>query len=228
MLFCFKGISYFRILKIKALNLIRIKITLNPTENDFTVPGNYVYPLGAALYSVFLRGSEEFTDLLHSKGCIAHKLRNIMSKLSMDAQDEIKNRLRAIYYAPDIETPEAFSPRFIRDYTGEYPSMTNRYKDDLGACLTHLKYPSGHRKHIRTTNTIERAFVEEKRRTKIILQRAHKKGAIGLVFWVLIRASNSWRKVSMKELDLVQLENLKILICPDDNDKNFISNSLAS
>ncbi len=50
---------------------MRIKITLKPKEREYAVPANYGYPLGAALYNVFSRGSEEFTDWLHSKGWIA-------------------------------------------------------------------------------------------------------------------------------------------------------------
>ncbi len=154
-------------------------------------------------------------------------MRNLLSKLPSDVQKEVRDRLRSIYYAPDPETAEALSARFIEDYAEKYPSMTKCFSDDLQACLTHLKYPTGHRKHIRTTNTIERAFVEEKRRTKIIPQHAHEKGAIGLVFSVLIRASNSWRKVNMTELELAQLKNIKKMIYPENNESDFISYELA-
>jgi len=171
--------------------------------------------------------SEKF-PLADRQRCIAHKMRNIMAKVPLDAQDEVKRRLRAVYYAPDKETAETLAAKFINDYIDKYPSMVKCFSDDLQACLTHLKYPDGHRKHIRTTNTIERAFVEEKRRTKIIPQHAHEKGAIGLVFSVLIRASDSWRKVSMTELDLVQLKNMKKMICPENNESDFISYILAA
>ena len=171
--------------------------------------------------------TEKF-PLAERQRCIAHKMRNIMSKVPLDVQPEIKNKLRAVYYAPDKESAETLAAKFINEYADKYPSMVKCFTDDLQACLTHLTYPEGHRKHIRTTNTIERAFVEEKRRTKIIPQHAHEKGAIGLVFSVLIRASNSWRKVTMSDLDLAQLKNMKKIICPDNNDNNFISYYLAA
>ena len=41
-------------------------------------------------------------------------------------------------------------------------------REDLEASLAHLRLPAAHRKHVRTTNLIERSFLEERRRTKII------------------------------------------------------------
>lgn len=50
---------------------MRLKITLKPTKSEYAVPANYGYPLGAALYNIFSKGSKEFTDWLHAKGWIA-------------------------------------------------------------------------------------------------------------------------------------------------------------
>jgi transposase-like protein len=160
--------------------------------------------------------------------CIAHKIRNILSKLPRDAQSMFKERLRSIYYAPDMETAKTLAAKLVNDYGDTYASAIKCFNDDLSACLQHLDYPEGHRRNIRTTNLIERAFVEEKRRTKIIPEHAHEKGAVGLVFAVLIRASKSWRKVKMVELDLAVLKNIRKLICPESNDNNQISYELAA
>jgi transposase-like protein len=40
--------------------------------------------------------------------------------------------------------------------------------DDFEACIAHLRFPVTHRRAIRTTNLLERLFVEERRRLKII------------------------------------------------------------
>ncbi len=49
-----------------------------------------------------------------------------------------------------------------------YPSAMECLENDLEECLTYLKFPKEHSKRIRTTNLIERAFGESKRRTKVI------------------------------------------------------------
>ncbi len=160
--------------------------------------------------------------------CIAHKIRNILTKVPMKVEKEIKGRIKSIYYAPDRDTADALSARFISDYAEQFPAMIKCFTDDLSACLTHLEYPEGHRRSIRTTNLIERAFVEEKRRTKIIPQHAHEKGAIGLVFSVLIRASLSWRKVNMSELDKQILKHIRTIISPESADSELISYKLSA
>jgi hypothetical protein len=43
-----------------------------------------------------------------------------------------------------------------------------RFMDDFEACIAHLRFPVTHRRAIRTTNLLERLFVEERRRLKII------------------------------------------------------------
>jgi putative transposase len=93
--------------------------------------------------------------------------------------------------------------------------MIKCFQEDYEACLIQLEFPLGHRRIIRTTNLIERSFVEEKRRTKIIPQHQNEKGAMKLVFGVLLRASQNWQRITMKELDLVMLRNIRQTIVPE-------------
>jgi len=39
-----------------------------------------------------------------------------------------------------------------------------RFMDDFEACIAHLRFPVTHRRAIRTTNLLERLFVEGRRR----------------------------------------------------------------
>lgn len=160
--------------------------------------------------------------------CIAHKMRNLMAKLPKDVQKQIKPELHQVYYAANQESGETLASDFITKYIDKYPEMIRSFSSDLNACLTQLKYPEGHRRHIRTTNLIERCFVEEKRRTKIIPQHVHERSAVGLVFSVLIRASNKWNRVKMSSLELTELRNIRKLIYPEAKDDEFISYKLAS
>ena len=155
--------------------------------------------------------------------CIAHKLRNLSVKLPKTVQKEVLKEVKDVYYSKDKIIAEDLAGKFINKYAEIYPSMVKCFMDDLQACLTHLNYPEGHRQHIRTTNLIERAFEEEKRRTKIIPQHQNERGAMGLVFSVLIRASYSWHRVKMSDLDLIELRHLRTLITKDNKISDFIS-----
>jgi len=122
-----------------------------------------------------------------------------MNKLPKDKAltAPIKARLKAVYYAVDLETAQGLAKAFIEEYGAQYPSMVECFNDDLQACLVHLKYPHGHRRSIRTTKVIEHSFVEQKRRTKIIPNHVNEKGAMKLVYGTLIRAARCWQRVTM-------------------------------
>jgi putative transposase len=147
--------------------------------------------------------------------CLAHKMRNLISKVPMDVQKEIKAHAHTIYYANEQSSAETLASMFIERYAEKYPAMIKCFQEDYEACLIQLEFPLGHRRIIRTTNLIERSFVEEKRRTKIIPQHQNEKGAMKLVFGVLLRASQNWQRITMKELDLVMLRNIRQTIVPE-------------
>jgi transposase-like protein len=150
--------------------------------------------------------------------CIAHKMRNILSKVPKEYQELIKQSVTAVYYAPEYKTAELLASDLIDRYSKQFPKAVNSFVEDLEACIIHLKYPSSHHKYIRTTNLIERAFGEEKRRTKVMPQHQSEQGAIGLVFAVLIRASEKWTRIKMTNLELTTLKNIRNLKCKDDNE----------
>ena len=128
----------------------------------------------------------------------------------------------------DPETAELLAEQFVAANTASYAAVAKCLPDDLDACLVQLRYPRSHRKFIRTTNLLERAFVEEKRRTKIIPSHINERGALKLVFGSLIRASDSWRRVAMTQLELTQLRTLRSMMCPQAQDHDKISFRLAA
>jgi putative transposase len=153
--------------------------------------------------------------------CIVHKMRNVLSKVNKQYQEEIKKALHSIYYSPTREVADILSKEFIDKYSERLPSAVKCFADDLEACLVHLSYPACHHKYIRTTNLIERSFQEEKRRTKVFPQHQHERGCLGLVFAVLIRASEKWYNVQMSDIEISVLKRIRNLMYPKfrDNDK---------
>jgi len=155
--------------------------------------------------------------------CLVHKLRNIAQRLPKDFAATILAEVKAIYYAPDRTTADLLATTFIDKYAQRFPAAVKCFTDDLEACLVHLKYPEAHRRFIRSTNLLERAFEEEKRRTKILPQHQHERGALGLVFGVLHRTSKRWHGVKMTDTELAQLRHIRNLMCPDAEKSQFIS-----
>ena len=80
---------------------------------------------------------------------------------------------------------------------------------DLPALVTHLRFPSEHRKRIRTTNLLERTFVEVRRRTKVIGRFPGETSALSLIWAVLELSSRGWRAVKMNPKTVAEIERLR-------------------
>lgn len=141
--------------------------------------------------------------------CLAHKMRNILSKVPQSAREEIKRRVQDVFYAPVLETAWQRAEEVKRDFEQAYPAAMRSFHDDLEACLAYLRCPMAHHKAIRTTNLLERAFQESRRRTKVIPHFFTERACLKLVFSALWQTSQSWRRVTMTELDQQQLAQLR-------------------
>jgi transposase-like protein len=118
--------------------------------------------------------------------CTVHALRNVTSKLPERHHVEVKARWWKLF-------DEAGSPAearrgleaIIADYRQAYPSAMAVIERDLDALAAHLRWPSEHRKRIRTTNLLERTFVEVRRRTKVMGRFPGETSCLSLVWAVL-------------------------------------------
>jgi len=131
--------------------------------------------------------------------CLVHKKRNILDKVPDSARQEVKKGLNAIYDAPNREVADVVITDFIKRYGKVYPSAITCFQNDLEACLAFLKCPAIHHNRIRTTNLLERAFLEQRRRTKTIPRFFDERSCLKLVFATLWQASERWQNVKMSE-----------------------------
>jgi transposase-like protein len=141
--------------------------------------------------------------------CVMHKTRNILDKVPLSVQPEMKQRLRAIWNAPNRAIADILLQDFIATYEQPYPSAVTCLLDDLEACLAFLRCPALHHRRIRTTNLIERAFAEQRRRTKTIPRFWDEHSCLKLVFATLWQASERWQRVRMTDLELAMLRRLR-------------------
>ena len=83
------------------------------------------------------------------------------------------------------------------------------FQDDWEACVAYLRCPAIHHKRIRTTNLLERSFLEERRRTRTISRFFLEKSCLKLVFATRWRVSQRWQGIRMSEIELQQLRLLR-------------------
>jgi putative transposase len=141
--------------------------------------------------------------------CIFHKMQNVLSKIPEEARLTIKTCLHGVYHAHSPEAGDLRAAEFIEEYSSLYPRAVKCFCEDLDACLTHLKFPETHRRVIRTGNLIERAFGEQKRRTKVIPRFFDEKSCLKLAYGSLIRASERFQRVKMNIRDIQTLEAMR-------------------
>jgi transposase-like protein len=152
-----------------------------------------------------IRAIEECFPRSARQRCLAHRMRNLAVKVPIDLWPEFKVRVGACYQAPSRAIARQLASGVRADYADLLPSALACFEDDFEACVAHLRLPVAHRRVTRTTNLLERLFVEERRRLKIIPNGFGEKPVLKLMFGALIRAAERWRGLRFTEFELRQL-----------------------
>ena len=141
--------------------------------------------------------------------CLVHRLRNLHSKAPDRQWPEIAIRARGCYEAASPALATLLRDDFVHAYERELPAVVACFRDDFEACIAHLRFPLQHRKVIRTTNLLERLFLEERRRTKVIPHAFGERPVLKLMYAAVIRAADRWRGITVGEFEQRQLRAIR-------------------
>ena len=156
-----------------------------------------------------IRAIEECFPRAVRQRCLAHKMRNLLSKVPEDVWPEFKARAQACYQAASPALARLLRDDIMATYAADLPSAIACLNDDFEACIAHLRFPLNHRRAIRTTNLLERLFGEERRRTKVIPHAFGERAVLKLMYAALIRAAEKWRGLKVTEFDSRQLKAIR-------------------
>jgi len=138
--------------------------------------------------------------------CAVHRIRNVLARVPKKRQDEVRKALHRIFYAACLDDARDEARQFLSHYQRELPSAAETLAKHLEECLTFYRFPERHWKHIRTSNVIERAFKEVKRRTRVIGRFPNETSALVMVFSILNEERLEWQKVRMRAEDISWIE----------------------
>jgi transposase-like protein len=141
--------------------------------------------------------------------CWFHKMQNLQQKVPTRAWPEVKALLVDMRDAPTREKAEQRRDAIVEQYQREFPELCRCLLDDAAASLNHLAVSQRHQQYVRTSNLVERAFVEERRRTKVIPHLWDEGSVVMLVYGVLIRVSDRWGKKCFSEFEQQQIRSLR-------------------
>lgn len=140
---------------------------------------------------------------------MAHKIRNLQTKVLDEPWGEFKAMVYAAYRAGSPKLAQMAQAEFVTGYERDYPSATACFLDDIDARVAYLQLPIAHRRATRTMNLLERLFGKERRRTKVIPHAFGERAVLKLMYAAIIRASQTWRRVVISAFELRQLEQLR-------------------
>jgi transposase-like protein len=150
--------------------------------------------------------------------CWFHKRQNLQQKVPAHLWPEVQALLVDMRDAPTPEKAEKRREAMVAQSQREFPEACRCLLDDAAARLHHLLVPQRPQQSVRTSNLVERAFVEERRRTKVIPPLWGEPRLVNLVFGVWIRVSDRWGKKCFSELEQPQLRNLRVKLKLDEQE----------
>lgn len=156
-----------------------------------------------------IRAAEECFPWSLRQRCTVHKMRNIVSKLPDDYREAFKALVRAAYEAPSQEHARTIRDDLVRQYGKSCPTAVACFEEDFEACIAHLRCPPKHRRATRTTNLLERLFLEERRRMKAAITVFGEKPVLKMMFGALSRSTRRWAGVQITDLERAQLLRLR-------------------
>ena len=137
---------------------------------------------------------EVFPGTRHQR-CWVHKTANVLNKVTLSVQTNMKKDLREIYLAPNRASAEVAINVFAEKYGVKYDKAVECLTKDREALLALYEFPAEHWDHLRTTNPIESVFATVRHRTVRTKGSLSPTTARLMVFKLLCAASKTWRRL---------------------------------
>ena len=146
--------------------------------------------LAAAIQTVYPRAAHQ--------RCWVHKMRNILEKVRKRDYDAVKADAQAIYLADGRRQAVAAARAFCRRWRSEYASMAKQLERDLPELLAFFRFPKHLWRKLRTTNIIERCFVEVRRRTRPMVCFVNVQSVDRIIYSIFQRFNLEWKTRNLR------------------------------
>jgi len=146
--------------------------------------------LAAAIQVVYPRA-------LHQR-CWVHKMRNILEKVRQKDYDQVKADAQAIYRAHSRRQAREAYHGFARRWREHYPTLVRQLEKDLPELLSFFSFPRHLWRRLRTTNLIERVFVEVRRRTRPMVCFVNVDSVDRIIYSIFHRFNLEWRNRTLQ------------------------------
>jgi len=146
--------------------------------------------LAGAIQTVYPRA-------LHQR-CWVHKMRNLGEHARKCDRDEVKKAAQAIYQAEDRRQARAAFRCLKLRWQSQYPTMVRKLERDLPDLLSFFSFPKHLWRQLRTTNIIERCFVEVRRRTRPMVCFVNVQSVDRIIYSIFHRFNLEWKTRTLR------------------------------
>ena len=143
----------------------------------------------------FWKAIEEVFPGTRHQRCWVHKTANVLNKVALSVQVNMKADLREIYGAPTRAAAEAAIDVFADKYSARYDKAVACLTKDRQALLAFFDFPAEHWDHLRTSNPIESVFATVRHRTVRTKGSLSPRTAKLMVFKLVSAAAKTWRRL---------------------------------
>jgi len=127
--------------------------------------------------------------------CWVQKTANVLDKLPKALQPQAKQRLQAIWMAPDRQRAEMAVDLFVTTDEAKYPKAAACLAQDREVLLAFYDFPAEHWRHIRTTNPRESTFATVRLRTHKTRGCLSRTTMLAMVFKLWQSAAKRWHRL---------------------------------
>jgi transposase-like protein len=138
---------------------------------------------------------EAFPSTRHQR-CWVHKTANVLNKVALSVQVNMKPDLGEIYGAPTRAAAEVAIDVFAEKYGAKYDKAVVCLTKDRETLLAFFDFPAEHWDHLRTSNPIESVFATVRHRTVRTKGALSAKTARLMVFKLVSAAAKTWRRLN--------------------------------
>jgi putative transposase len=141
--------------------------------------------LAAAIETIYPRARHQ--------RCWVHKMRNLRDGVRRRDQAQVKRDAQRIYLARNAMQARGAFQRFRFHWRALYPGLVKRLERDLPELLTFFDFPSPLWRKLRTTNAIERCFVEVRRRTRPMVLFTNVESVERIIYAIFQHFNQQWQ-----------------------------------
>ncbi len=130
--------------------------------------------------------------------CWVHKMRNILEKVRRRDEPQVKAEAQKIYRGENVAAARRAFERFRFHWRSCYPAMLRQLQRDLPELLHFFVFPRHLWRKLRTTNVIERCFVEVRRRTRPMVVFTNVESVDRIIYAIFSRFNEDWKNHTLE------------------------------